>query len=335
MRIEKRISVVILLLFCSVTMFSQTFVEDVEDFLTDMVLISNQYVSPAADASVYQSSASWHHTARSLDKFEFDVSVHLNVLPIPKKQQSFKVSNSDFIRLTLQDGSNSANIPSALGGETNTFFDFVIDDENYEFQAFEGVKESVLYYPYLQVSMGLWKETEVTVQFIPEIKIDKSGYQTFGGAIKHNISQYFRNENTTDGFELAGQIGYSKFKSEIFFDEFVIESTSPGVPPLAVLRSLNVDSNSWLFQVIGSKRFKNLEFVGSMAVATNKFDYTMGGDDGIVLNLLNEAFKALEDSNELVKGNVGINYYFGDFNLTSLVSLGKFTDVNFAVHYRI
>ena len=329
-------SLIVLVLFPS-SLFSQTFIEDVEDFLTDMVLISNKYVSPAADGSVYQSSASWHSSAKSLDKFQLDVSLHLNILPMPKKQQQFTVSNSDFISLTFQDGSQTGSIPTALGGDTETFFDFTIDGEQYEFQAFEGVKESVLYYPYVQASVGLWKETELTIQFIPEIKINKSGYQTFGGALKHNFSQYFRGEKKDNNFEVAVQVGYSKFKSEIYFDNFEIKSTSPnsGSEPLAVLNSLNVDSNTWLFQLIGSKKVKDFELVGSVAVATNKFDYTMGGEESLVLNLLNQSFEALEDSNELIKGNVGVNYHFNSFYVSSMLSLGKFSNTNVAIHYKI
>lgn len=330
-------SLVLGVFFFSNVGFSQTYIEDVESFLLDMVYISNQYVSPAADASVYQSSSSWHNSAKSLEKFEVDISLHFNVLPIPEKQRQFEVSNSDFVSIQFQDGSQSGSIPTALGGDTDTFFDFFIDGDPYEFQAFEGAKETVLYYPYIQASIGLWKETELTVQFIPEIKISESGYQTFGGAIKHNLSQYFRNVDDGSGFEFAAQIGYSKFLSKIFFDEFVIESTDPnsGNEPLAVLNSLDVDSNTWLFQLIGSKQINNIEFMASMALATNKFDYTMGGEDSLVLDLLNQSFKALEDSNELMKGNVGVNYHVNDFTFSALASIGKFTDLNFSIHYTL
>lgn len=325
------------LFFFSNIGFSQTYIEDVENFLVDMVYISNRYVSPAADASVYQSTSSWHNSARSLDKFELDVSLHLNVLPIPKKQREFEVSNSDFISIYFQDGSQSGSIPTALGGDTVTFFDFYIDGVPYEFQAFEGAKESVLYYPYVQASIGLWNETDLTVQFVPKIKISDSGYQTYGAAIKHNLSQYFRSDHDGMGLELAAQLGYNRFRSKIFFDEFVIDSSDPNSTnePLAVLNSLDIDSDTWLFQLIGSKRFDRFEFVASLALATNNFDYTMGGQESLVLDLLNQSFKALEDSNELVKGNMGVNYHWHDLTFTALTSLGKYTDVNLSIHYKL
>ena len=44
-----------------------------------MLLISNKYVSPAAEAAVYQSTGSWYSSAKSLDLFEVDLSLHVSM----------------------------------------------------------------------------------------------------------------------------------------------------------------------------------------------------------------------------------------------------------------
>lgn len=315
---------------------AQTFFADVEDFLVDMVFISNRYISPAADAAVFQSSSSWHTTARGLDLYEIDASIHINVLPVPTSQKSFRVSNSDFISLTIRDATTAA-VPTALGGDTNVFYDFVLDGDAYELQTFEGAKQPVFYYPYIQASIGLWKETEFTFQYAPEIKIKESGYQTLGAALKHNISQYWEMEPTDNGIEVAVQVAYSLFDSKIFFDDFAIKQSNPepGDAPLAIINSLTVDAHSWTGQLIASKRCNDFELVGSFAVLSNSFDYTMGGEGVFFLNVLNEAFTALEDANTLVKGNVGVNYHFNQFYVAAALSLGRFANTNVSVHYRI
>jgi len=76
-------------LFPIATMGQNTYIADVEDFLVDMLVISNKYVSPAAEAAVYQSTGSWYSSAKSLDLFEVDVSLHVNALPISNDQKSF------------------------------------------------------------------------------------------------------------------------------------------------------------------------------------------------------------------------------------------------------
>lgn len=329
---------VVFFMLSPITIVAQsTFFSDVEDFLVDMVLISNKYVSPAADGAVYQSSGSWYSTARSLDLFEIDVSLHVNVLPVSKSQKSFVVRDSDFISLDIRDAS-MAEVPTALGGDTNVFYDFELDGDPYELQTFEGAKQDVFFYPYLQGSIGVWQQTEVTVQYVPKIKIEESGYQTLGGAIKHNVSQYWSGQDASDtSLQVAVQGAFSFFDSEIFFDDFEIKSTGENASeaPLAVLNSLEVNANAFTGQLIASKRLKKFEFVGAFAVSANTFKYTMGGTGDLLINLLNESFTALEDTNTLLRGNVGVNYHMNNWYIASNVTIGKFLNTNLSVHYKM
>lgn len=328
----------LVVLFVSSITFAQTASADLSNAVTDIVFLSKNFVAPAADASVYQSSSAWTSSAKSVGKFKVDFAVHFNALPIPKKQRDFDVSNSDFRSLEIRGGATSATIPSALGGDTTTFFDFTIDGDDYELQAFEGVDEDVLVHPYLQATVGLWKETDVTIRYSPKIKIDVSDYQILGGAIKHNISQYFRkSDSIRKGVELAVLASYSKFDLDLFFDEFKLESSDPTSTsePLATINSIIVDANSWLFQLMASKEVKRFEFIGSLGLTTSQFDYKLGGDQGLFLDIFNSALEVLEETRTGFKGDVGVNYHFKNFYVSSMVTLGKFANCNIALHYRI
>lgn len=318
--------------------FSQSFNQDASEVLSDVVLLSKGFVTPAADASVYQSSSAWYSSAKSVGKFKVDFSIHANVLPIPNKQKKFTVANTDFQKLEIRGGAQSASIPSALGGDTKTFFDFKIGGEDYEMQAFEGVNESFLAHPYLQASVGLWKETDVSFRYSPKVKIDVSDYQIIGGAIKHNLTQYTRKEGSDKSLEVAVLLSYSKFDLDLFFDEFKLEATNPlpGSTPLAVINSIIVDADSWLFQFIASKEYRKFEFSGSLGLTRNNFKYELGGNQGIFLDAFNDALVALDEDNKMgFKGDVGVNYHFKRFYISSMVSIGKFANCNLALHYKI
>tara|TARA_B100000795_G_scaffold264022_1_gene243958 strand:- start:13085 stop:14110 length:1026 start_codon:yes stop_codon:yes gene_type:complete len=322
-------------LFPIATMGQNTYIADVEDFLVDMLVISNKYVSPAAEAAVYQSTGSWYSSAKSLDLFEVDVSLHVNALPISNDQKSFTVRDTDFISLKIRDAT-SAEVPTALGDDTDVFYDFLLNGEAYELQTFEGAKQQVFYYPYLQGSIGLWKQTELTLQYVPEVKIDASGYKTFGGAIKHNLSQYWLGSDTDNtAVQVAVQIAYSLFDSKIFFDDFEISATDPEQPALAVINSLAVDADAVTLQFIASKRYRKFEFVGAFAMSANQFDYTMGGQGDFFLSLLNEAFTALEDTSRMLRGNIGVNYHINNLYLASNITIGRFVNTNFSIHYKL
>ena len=318
-----------------VSVKDNTYLTDVEDFLVDMLLISNKYVSPAAEAAVYQSTGSWYSSAKSLDLFEVDVSMHVNALPVSDAQKSFVVNDSDFTRLDIRDA-QTAQVPTALGGETSVFYDFTLGEDNYELQTFEGANQQVFYSPYLQGSIGLWGQTELTLQYVPEVKIDASGYKTFGGAIKHNISQYWLGSNPdSQALQVAVQVVYSLFDSKIFFDGFEITSTDPDQDALAVINSLTVDANAFTGQLIASKRINKFEFVGALAVSANQFTYTMGGEGDFLLGLLNDAFTALEDTSSMLRGNIGVNYHMHNWYLASNVTIGKFINTNLSIHYKL
>jgi len=312
-----------------------TILEELGFVVDDLLLISNKYVSPAAEAAVYQSTGSWYSSAKSLELFEVDVSLHVNALPVSNAQKSFTVNDSDFIGLDIRDA-ESAQVPTALGGETSVFYDFTLGGDDYELQTFEGANQQVFYYPYLQGSIGLWRQTELTLQYVPEVKIDASGYKTFGGAIKHNISQYWLGDNQdSQALQVAVQVAYSLFDSKVFFDGFEVTSTDQNQEALAVINSLTVDANAVTGQLIASKRVNKFEFVGAFAVSQNKFTYTMGGDGDFLIGLLNDAFTALEDNSFMMRGNIGVNYHMHNWYVASNITIGKFLNTNFSVHYKL
>jgi hypothetical protein len=317
-------------------MFSQINSPDITNAVQDMLYVSSEYVSSAASASVYQSSSSWYSSAESVGKFKLDVSLHFNVLPIPNKQKTFNISNSELLTMEIR-GAQSAEIPTALGGHTDTFFDFTIDDEAYEWQAFEGIKQDVVAHPYIQATVGLWKETDVTLRYSPKVTINTSSYDIFGAAIKHNITQYFRKEmEDSNPIELAVLASYSIFNLNLYFDEVAIEpiDPKPGSEPLTSIDSIIIDANSWLFQLIASKRVNNFEFTGSLGYTANDFNYKLGGQDGLFLDLFNELLSLLDESKSEFKGDIGVNYYFNKFYISSMVTVGKFPNVNMALHYK-
>ena len=320
-----------------VTSFSGRSQIDITDAVNDMLYISSKYVSPAASASVYQSSSSWYSSAETIGKFKLDASLHVNILPIPNKQKTFSISNNELATMEIR-GTQSAVIPSALGGYTETFFDFNIDDEAYEWQAFEGIKQDVVTHPYLQVSIGLWKETDVTLRYSPKVTISTSSYDIFGAALKHTISQYFRKEAAdSTPFELAVLASYSMFNLNLYFDEVAVEpiDPKPGSIPLTTINSIIIDANSFLFQLIASKKINKLEFTGSLGYTYNEFNHKLGGQDGLFLDLFNELLLLLDDSKTDFKGDLGVNYHFNKFYISSMLSLGKFPNINLALHYKI
>ncbi|WP_438962102.1 DUF6588 family protein [Nonlabens sp.] len=304
---------------------------DLGNVLTDMLLITDRYVQPAAEASVMQSSAGWYTSARSLDTFKVTVGLHGNALVFPENKKNFSIDNSELLNLRIRDG-QAASIPTTLGGEQRTFFDFTLDGESYEFQAFEGVDTGFLAYPFLQVGVGLWQETELVLRYSPNIKIDKSNYAIYGVGVKHNLAQYFFKEERP--VEIAFLTSYSLFDLNLFFDTYELRSNE-NAQPLAVIDGSLVDAHAVLFQVIASKNYDKWTFNTALAYNRSWIDYKLMGDDGIFLRTLNEVLEILSETQESYKVDLGATYHFTNWDLTTQLSAGNFINLNIGGVYRL
>lgn len=311
---------------------------DLGDVLTDMLLITDRYVEPAAQASVMQSSAGWYYRAQSLDKFKVTVALHANALIFPSNKKTFDVSNDEFLNFTIRDDGtsdmpiNSVTIPTTLGGEQRTFFDFTFDGDEYEFQAFEGIDTGFLAYPFLQVGVGIWQETEVILRYSPNIKIGKSDYAIYGLGIKHNLSQYLFKEDRP--VELAFLTSYSLFDLNLFFDPYELRS-SGNTPPLAVIDGSLVDAHAVLFQIIASKKYNNWTFSSGVAYNRSWIDYKLTGNDTFFLGTLNDVLEILSETQESYKVDLGATYHFNKWDLSTQLSAGNFINLNVGGVYHI
>ena len=178
----------------------------------------------------------------------------------------------------------------------------------------------------------------MTLRYSPKVTISTSSYDIFGAALKHTISQYFRKEAAdSTPFELAVLASYSMFNLNLYFDEVAVEpiDPKPGSIPLTTINSIIIDANSFLFQLIASKKINKLEFTGSLGYTYNEFNHKLGGQDGLFLDLFNELLLLLDDSKTDFKGDLGVNYHFNKFYISSMLSLGKFPNINLALHYKI
>lgn len=304
---------------------------DLDLLVNDLLKISSDFAIPAAEATVYQSDAGWFFSAKSLDPWQVDVSVHGNALFVPHGKSTTQVSNSDYDIIKIR-GAESVEIPTAFGGDTDIFFDGKIDlfgkTTEFEFQALEGMNKKVVYHTFVQASIGLPMKTEISIRFVPIFKIDEVEILTYGIGLKHNISQYFTGVEPSD-FQFAALVGYSKFEVYYEYDPLVVAN-------IVSFDALEVNSDLWTLQLISSKSFKNSpwEIFGAVGITNSRFEYKLGGE-GIALESLNNALKSLSERKTTVKGYLGFNYTWHEFMLSSALSFGNFYNYNLGLHYRL
>lgn len=304
---------------------------DIQLFVTDMLRVADDFASPAAEGASYLSGGGWFSSARNLELWEVDLSLHANALFIPGKKRNSTVSSSAYAVLDIR-GAETATIPTAFGGQTDVYFEGTVNvlgnPIGFDFQAIEGIDKQVGGNPFLQAAVGLPLGSELIVRYSPKITIDEVEYGTYGIGLKHNFNQYFLNTQPTD-FQFAALVSYSKFDVDYTFSPLVIEM-------IAEMDRIEVDANLWLLQLISSRSFlnSNWEVLGAVGVTNSSFGYTLGGG-GFALGQINTALETLNKNEVEVKGDLGFNYRAGDFLVSSMFSVGKFLNYNLGLHYRL
>ncbi|MCG9970225.1 DUF6588 family protein [Christiangramia crocea] len=310
-------------LFFVSTMFGQL-PQEGQDIVNDLLHIADGFATPASESTAYQGTAGWFTSARALDEWKVDVSIHGNGLFVPSSKKEFTINRTALTNLKINDGVNSAVIPTAFGGKSEVMFNGSFQGNEFSFEAFQGVDKGALIYPFAQVSVGLPFNTEVGVRFLPELEVDGSNFSTYGIGLKHNFSQYFR-FNDEEDLQLAGIISYNIFDVKYEFEQI-------SVPDLVNLNLIDVSAGVWMAEVMASKKYENFEIFGALGVAQSDFEYEFGGT-GVALPFVNSQLATLNDKQAQFKGDIGFNLYFNKFKISTMATAGKFVNVNIGLHF--
>lgn len=315
-----------LILIFSLSAVQSVKAQNVDLLIDDMLLVAENFASPGAEGAALQSSAGWFSSGSNLEKWQFEVSLHANGLFVPSSKKNQLSSNRDFNVLRFQ-GSENALLPTVYGDNTDAVFEGVVLGQNFSFDAIDGLDKGVLVHPFPQVTVGLPYSTEVAVRFMPSIVINDVGVSTYGLGVKHNLTQYFERRYNAEDFQFAVVATYSNFKVDYAFSQVTI-------PLVLEINRIDVDADLWLFQLLGSKLYNNFEVYGGLGVTVTSFDYEMVGA-GAGLPLLNEALTGVNGNGTKFKGDVGFNYYFDKFKVSTMFTASNFFNANVGLHYRI
>ncbi len=298
--------------------------EDVGAIVGDLVYLAGEYVNPAAEASVYQSSGGWYTSAKKKELWDLEISLQGNLLFIPNKSKNFLIDESRLQNLSIQG--DNAYTPTALGGDNYIVLEGLIGTEAFEFDSPEGINESYAKHAQLQASFGLWEGTTLIGRYSPKIKINKTYYHLYGFGLQHNISQWIPSIRKSS-FNLAGLITYSVYSVSDNFSEinFVGES----------LNSVVIDGKSFMFNLVASKQLKKFNISSAVGLTSSKFKNSLGGEGSILLPLLNRELGSLNESKTNFKADIGLDYKFYDFSVNTMLTFGSYTNLVLGINYNL
>jgi hypothetical protein len=246
----------------------------------------NAYTAPLFKGFGNSLNGGWTNTARTLGTFKFNIRVSASVSMISDADKSFNINSLGL--QYIKPAAGSSGIAPTFGGDENLKPGIVISDptdpnnplKKYNTTLPAGVTQYVPA-PQVQLTVGLIKNTDVTLRLIPTTQIteDVGSVGMFGFGVKHSISQYFGKAEKIVPFDLAVAVGYTRLSYKKAL-EVRPETNNGGVSGNTdySTQALEGHFSGWNTQVIISKKLAFFTPFVSVGYLTSKTDVGMKGN---------------------------------------------------------
>lgn len=307
----------------------------------DATKLLGAYISPAVEGLSYSFNGGWYHTAKAHKTLGFDLGISANAVFIPASKEYFNPSQLGLTNAVLLDPA-SGKAPTIIGPETSTTYLATrdsdgdgINDESITIPGPEGLnfKENIgvrgVAAPMAQLGIGIYKNTDLKIRFVPEIDAGDSRFKLFGLGVMHDVKQHIPGIKTLP-FDLSMLVAFTNIQASTLVEgEFRKPTNDPRT------QELTYSMNAWLIQGLISKKISVITFYGGIgynAVKTNadlKGSYMLPDDDLNDSN--NEVLKdpiALGFKNNSLKVTAGIRFKFGPIYLNGDYSIQEYNTLS-------
>jgi len=230
----------------------------------DATKLLNAYADPLFKGFGTGMNSNWTNTAKTKKLLHFDIRVSASAALVPSSDKTFDVTKIGLSNhIGPQDPSQTIT-PTFAGDKNGTPPTLNIYDDNHrqvsEFQMPTG-KLSIIPSPQVQLTVGLPKNTDITLRGIPKVDFGSNvgNVSMIGVGLKHNIMQDIvgKKANMLIPFDLAVSLGYSRLNMSVPLDV----QPDQGAQPANAQQSTDFSNqhfeghfNSFIAQAIISKK---------------------------------------------------------------------------------
>jgi len=275
--------------------FTQTPIAD-NDINNGKALIE-AYLSPFGKSLGAGLNNGWWNTAKPHSLGGFDVTFTINTVLIPDEGKSFNVN--DIGSGSFTSSSSSAATPTFVGSDDG--LDIIYNNAlagNPNFEMPGGTDMSAIPLPMLQAGVGLIKNTEIDIRYIPQQSIGSiASINLFGLGIKHDVLQWIPMMDKLP-IDVSIQAGFTKLKAE-----FELQG-----------QDVELDVRATTFNLLVSKKFAMLTGYAGLGYNSSTTTFKVVGDYAIGTPLGSIKFDA-DDLTELkfesqnnFRANLGLRF---------------------------
>jgi len=303
----------------------------------DANLLIKNYMEPLVMGFSYGMSNGWYNTAKAHKSLGFDLTITATLTSVPESKEYFTFLSTDYENVHLV-GSND-QVPTILGpsSDTGPELEFTYYEETtgttISSGTFKpvglGLKEEIGYNvvpsPMVQLSVGTFKNTDLIIRYVPEIRYEAFTTSAFGFGIKHDIKQWIPGLKRVP-IDIALLAAFSGFDNHYNLSDLQIEGDS---------KEAVFNVNNWTVQALVSKKISILTVYAGIGCATVNSEMKMKGTYAVKDDMGEEIYSmedpitlSYEESSWRATGGIRLKFAFftlhGDYTYQqySMVSAG-------------
>jgi len=299
----------------------------------DASKLMNAYLNPVIEGLSYGFNGGWYTTAKAHKTLGFDIGVALNAVFIPSSKNYFTPADLK-LEVTTLSSPASGKAPTLVGPEDATTYSVDANGDGQADASFEGpkgldfkeqIKISGVLAPTAQIGLGIYKNTDLKVRWMPEVDAGSSKVKLFGVGVMHDIKQHMPGIKVLP-FDLSVLVAFTSIKGTTSMAGTFDPPSSDTRPQM-----MDYDMDAWLFQGIISKKLALFTFHGGIGYNTIKTTSHVTGSYVIVPGVPQGTFKdpvSLVFKNNSMRLSGGIRMNLGPIYLNGEYTLQEYSTVS-------
>lgn len=248
----------------------------------DAETLSRAYLEPLAKGLGSSLNTGWFNTASTHSPLGFDIQVRGAFALIPDADQTYNFNDLSLNNVELASGESP--LSPTIGGDNDAGPEVIVnDDDGNEVGRFnlpEGTGFHFVPSPMVQASVGLIKNTDVMVRFVPEVSIgDYGDFNMKGFGVKHSLSQWIPG-NKFLPIDISVMAGYNRIDLEANLDL----DPEPGAAPDPNYtgsydnQKVKTSVDTFTFKILVGKDLPFISVYGGVGYETSTMSLNVVGD---------------------------------------------------------
>lgn len=296
-------------------------ISDIKDFLEvldqgeeNMTALTKAYLAPLPTGLSTAMNTGWATKAAPTKKLGFSLQVRTALATVPSSAQKFDASTLGLSNGITVSGAESNTISGGKGmGQTLT----LPGGSTIDLPGGTGV--SVVPAAMLQGNVGLIKDTDLTVRYIPETGLGSYGdVAVFGVGVKHGLNQWLPGGKLLP-VDLSVMAAFSKIDLN-------------GVIDKGQDQVVETSTNTFVMNALVGKTLPFLSAYAGVGFQTGSFELNMLGDYSVTVGGNTQTYtdpvSYTQDSDAAIQALAGIQFKIAILRIYAEVTAAEYTTYN-------